>query len=137
MMKAKTSQILGCGFLLFLFFSCGKNNGIYSTEVRQTHDASLRVVTHLKWLDPKTGNLNDSLLAGVMVSIYSSESARNDNETPVAIKTTDTAGIASFNDLTEDQYFIRASVSPYGLQQDEVTTPDRTTVWSNEYFYKY
>jgi hypothetical protein len=136
-MKAKTSQVLWCAVLVFLFFSCGKNNGIYSTEVTQTYDAALRVVAHLKWLNPKTGNLDDSLLTGVSVSIYASETSRDDNEIPVAIKTTDTSGVASFNDLTEDQYFIRASVSPYGLQQDNVTTPDRTTSWVNVDFFKY
>ena len=136
-MKAEKLRILWCFVLVFLFFSCGKNNGIYSTEITQTHDAALRVVAHLKWLNPKTGNLDDSLLAGVMVSIYSSETSRDDNETPVAIKPTDSSGVASFDNLTEDQYFIRASVSPYGLQQDNVTTPDRTTSWADVYFFKY
>lgn len=114
-----------------LFCSCAEKE---EPEVFvHVHNATIKVTVNLE-----QGGLNGqytySPISGVVTELYKTEEDRTDNTDLVFTRTTDSGGLAVFENLEEAYYFLRISHPTYGTILDETSTPDGTVSFVQVYY---
>jgi hypothetical protein len=114
-----------------LFFSCAEKE---EPEVFvHVHNATIKVTVNLE-----QGGLNGQYtytpISGVVVDLYKTEEDRTDNIDLVFTRTTDSGGLAVFENLEEEYYYLRISHPTYGTMLDETSTPDGTVSFVQVYY---
>ena len=104
--------VISCAILtVAIFSSCSKND---STEVLTHHyNATLRV----------TVSDADSILAGAKVDVYVNKDDRDNVVTPDFTKSTNVDGIAEFDNLDTNYYYLRVTnPKTQAVKKDETKT---------------
>ncbi|MBX7107033.1 MAG: hypothetical protein K1X61_00145 [Chitinophagales bacterium] len=87
------------------------------------HNATIRVSVNLL-----QGGVNGQLvyipISGATAELYSTEDDRDNSTEMVAVRNSDSAGLAVFTGLKEDYYYLRVYHPAYGTVYDETATPD-------------
>lgn len=114
-----------------LFFSCAEKE---EPEVFvHVHNATIKVTVNLE-----QGGLNGQYtytpISGVVVDLYKTEEDRTDYTDLVFTRTTDSGGLAVFENLEEEYYYFRISHPTYGTILDETSTPDGTVSFVQIYY---
>lgn len=119
----KNLSLVATFLFTVLFISCSKNDA--NNNVTHTYNATIRVTT--KELVFNNGSYSDSLLAGAKVDVYANKDDRDNVLSPDYSKITGADGLAEFDNLDKDYYYLRVTnTHTQKVMKDETSTPDKT-----------
>lgn len=97
------------------------------------HNATIKVTVNLE-----QGGLNGqytySPISGAVVALYNTEEDRTDQNDLVFSRTTDSGGLAVFENLEGEYYYLSISHPAYGILLEETSTPDGTVSFVQVYY---
>ena len=122
------SKVCGTNFLLFilnflLFSSCKHEEEDVITHI---YNATIKVSVYHQIVKP-SGDFENIPIDDALIELYKTEYDLQNNLNLVLALHSDSNGLATFYNLKEKYYYIRASHPTYGTQLEETGTPDGTT----------